>query len=91
MSETFRTAWLSDIVDILDDPKTKSIICHGKQFDLVKHGHWVNHLSENGATDSFFCSLCDYEKGRLEYGFNYCPYCGAKMDEVEEWTGTKNV
>ena len=44
----------------------------------VKHGHWV------GA--GFFtakCSVCDAELHDLEYG-NYCPCCGAKMDEEEE-------
>lgn len=50
--------------------------------DPVKHGRWVNHISENGVTDSIFCSLCDYEKGRIE-DFNYCPNCGAKMDDIE--------
>lgn len=83
MNKSFRTERLSDVVDLIDRPETNRIVCHGKEFVLIKHGYWVNHLSENGVTDSFFCSLCDYEKGRLEYGFNYCPYCGAKMDEQE--------
>lgn len=42
----------------------------------VKHGHWCN------TWDTFIkCSEC----GRFTGGkYNYCPFCGAKMDEVEK-------
>ena len=45
----------------------------------VKHGHWINHLCEDGATDGIFCSQCDYEIDR-DSRPNYCPNCGSKMD-----------
>ena len=83
MSETFRTAWLSDIVDIIDKPETNRIICHGKEFVLVRHGRWV---IERGET-VMHCYSCgwayEYYDG-LEEEWNYCPHCGAKMDE-DEW------
>lgn len=92
MSEAFRTAELSDIVDIIDDPKTTSIVCHGKRFDLVKHGNWIER--EFG----LMCSECGhYTEAMYDEPFNnefgkgwayirpyYCGYCGAKMDE-NEW------
>lgn len=86
MSETFRTAWLSDIVDIIDKPETNRIICHGKEFVLVKHGHWVKETIESkyGKSQSMWhCSECD----NLELNNSpYCPCCGARMDEIqEEW------
>lgn len=54
---------------------------HYGEYVKVKHGHWIkhNHYVE--------CSLChrrwnsDYND---VYAFNYCPKCGARMDEVEE-------
>ena len=45
----------------------------------VKHGHWVVANDEDDE-ESYRCSKC----GDLEYyTCNYCPNCGAKMDEVE--------
>ena len=49
----------------------------------VRHGRWVNHISENGATDGTYCGICDYEVDR-DARYNYCPNCGAKMGEVED-------
>ena len=46
-----------------------------------KHGHWVR---QNGEV---FCSVCwttDEEVDRFLPRFDYCPYCGAIMDEVTE-------
>ena len=41
----------------------------------VRHGHWKD--SSNGWT----CSICNRDVSR---DYNYCPNCGAKMDEEEE-------
>lgn len=85
MSEAFRTARLSDIVDIIDAPKTTSIECHGKRFDLVKHGHW-----DCNGFEPVRCSVCGITVDAINgipwaiKSFNYCPHCGAKMDEVTE-------
>lgn len=75
MSETIRTAWLSDVVDIIDKPETNRIVCHGKVFALVKHGHWNEEMG------GYVCSVCE---GFSDFATNYCPHCGAKM-EVDEW------
>ena len=40
----------------------------------VKHGHWVNHKH----TEAVICSEC---KRVFIDETNYCPFCGAKMDE----------
>lgn len=52
----------------------------------VKHGHWieVQRLHETDHTAICECSLCGdtvwvYDGQRA---WNYCPTCGAKMDEV---------
>ena len=57
----------------------------------VKHGHWVNKGFE-----PLRCSVCGdswtfIEGTPKDNEAYYCPHCGAKMDEVKEWTGTKNV
>lgn len=54
----------------------------------VKHGHWieVQRIHEKDHTAICECSLCGdtvwvYDGQRA---WNYCPNCGAKMDEVED-------
>ena len=49
----------------------------------VKHSHWV---IERGET-VMHCNSCGWAfeyYGGLEEEWNYCPHCGAKMDEVTE-------
>ena len=46
--------------------------------DSVRHGRWIN----TGFLTAK-CSVCDAEVHELEYG-NYCPNCGARMDEEGE-------
>lgn len=43
----------------------------------IQHAHWIK---KNGVQHRRFCSNC---KGQspLSFNYNYCPYCGAKMDE----------
>lgn len=49
----------------------------------VKHGHWI--FEPKDAIEMMFtlpkCSECGAESSD---GGNYCPNCGAKMDEVED-------
>lgn len=49
----------------------------------VRHGHWI----EDDDGDGRHCSICGedycYAISNCEL-YNYCPNCGAKMDEVEE-------
>ena len=50
----------------------------------VKHGHWIE--VDTQYIDETKCSNCGvvecFNKGWKR--FNYCPNCGAKMDEVED-------
>ena len=45
----------------------------------MRHGHWVE-----ARYPLFTCSVCGATYQDNGYGYNYCPNCGAKMDEVEE-------
>lgn len=50
-----------------------------------KHGHWI----KNGF-EPVRCSVCGITVDAINgipwaiVSFRYCPYCGAKMDEVED-------
>lgn len=82
MSESFRTPWISDVVDLIDRPETDRIVCHGKEFTLVKHGYWIAHAMSIKDVPTEACSEC----GEWSYGCDepYCPKCGTKMDGVKE-------
>lgn len=45
-----------------------------------KTGHWMKQDLGYKCSN---CTLCTNEKGRLTY--NYCPNCGAKMEETNEY------
>jgi hypothetical protein len=53
----------------------------------VVHAHW-NYDGEDDWSGmcSWFCSNCgsfiETEEDTLSYGYNFCPACGATMDEV---------
>lgn len=56
--------------------------------DAVKHGHWRD--SRDTGVLFMECSVCKARAKKYAYlgavgtnGIRYCPYCGAKMDEVE--------
>lgn len=50
-------------------------IVHAPIVDPIKHGHWDEEMG------GYVCSLCE---GFSDFATNYCPYCGAKMDEVKD-------
>lgn len=51
----------------------------------VRHGHWIIHVDELSPADSTQeCSACHGEEWLGIKHENYCPNCGAKMDEVSE-------
>lgn len=46
----------------------------------VKHGYWLYNRGQAPNEKAYFCSLCI--DGDSDYGMdNYCPNCGAKMDD----------
>lgn len=50
--------------------------------DLVRHGHWIYVKGSNGKAYDV-CSVCGHTQETMGVN-NYCPDCGAKMDEVIE-------
>ena len=49
----------------------------------VVHGRWIDN-GANGYKWAFVCSLCGYVDGHpFDNRHNFCPNCGAKMDEME--------
>ena len=57
------------------------------------HAHWIPYESETGeGSNTYKCSACGEIQMLIdgtpkENGWNYCPHCGAKMDEPD--TGAK--
>lgn len=50
----------------------------------VRHGRWIYHPDDLFPGDSTQeCSLCHEEEYLTLYNENYCPNCGARMDEVK--------
>lgn len=52
---------------------------------LERHGHWIKPNSRPSSTQAK-CSIC----GRVAYNnllktsYVYCPWCGARMDEISQ-------
>lgn len=56
----------------------------------VKHGHWIDTPLDRYKKFESKCSECgwhgisNYDSYVDVYEFEYCPYCGAKMDGEEQ-------
>lgn len=53
-------------------------------------GHWMPYEPDKrGYTDGFTCSRCERVISSDHYckmiDFDFCPYCGAHMDNAEGW------
>ena len=68
---------LSDYFDTL----WKTAYERGKAEAHPKKGEWVAFANEGGELD-LRCSVCGEEQGFFFGYFNYCPNCGAKMEEL---------
>lgn len=69
-----------DALNVIDEQPTADVI-------EVKHGRWIEDrlCTTNGGTYGVRrCSVCEDYYQDVGYGWNYCPHCGAKMDEREE-------
>lgn len=60
----------------------------------VRHGRWIAE-DEDYVDDTYICSACGYEfvvtAGDLKSNeLNYCPRCGAKMDDKDINVPTKS-
>ena len=71
------TADLSEYSDKL----WKTAYERGKAEAHPKKGEWVAFANEGGELD-LRCSVCGEEQGFFFGYFNYCPNCGAKMEEL---------
>lgn len=65
-------AWIEMAMDKQEDADVQE----------VRHGHWIREVKEIEDTVYFkaFCSICNR---RVIVKYNFCPHCGAKMDEEE--------
>lgn len=53
----------------------------------VVHAHWIERITYERGKSDYVCSACNYEKNFYQVLLpfvNYCPHCGAKMDEEAE-------
>ena len=51
----------------------------------VLHGRWILEREPDGKPYCFHCSVCDddFHYIGITVAYDYCPNCGAKMDEGE--------
>lgn len=60
----------------------------GEDIKPVVHAHWV--ACEDEYEDEYKCSACGgtqfFAMTPQDEGWEYCPHCGAKMDEEENET-----
>ena len=73
--------WACNICTIVDDAPTIDA-------DPVRHGRWSVEIDT--ASEMYVCSSCkcrmiknDYDRATGTRAKNFCPYCGAKMDNTE--------
>lgn len=83
LSKEFDRRCSGDCCNCEEDTNTESgckIIDEAPTVDAVPvvHGHWEDYL-KSGL--KYRCSFC---KSRFNTAWEYCPHCGAKMDEVTE-------
>ena len=43
-----------------------------------RHGHWIDHQYKEFPIGRYWCSVCG---AKHDMEWDYCPNCGAKMDE----------
>lgn len=80
-------------VEALKQPDTMTAVLfdgvsgnHKIGLEPVKHGHWEEEQNGNGWNDywDYTCSVCGKKYKNADdilYEANFCPNCGAKMDE----------
>jgi len=85
--EHMRKAYNKRISD-WDLISTVAVIGAEEDAEPIRHGHWISDrlCTTNGGTYGVRrCSNCEYYCNDIGDKWNYCPDCGAKMnEEVEE-------
>lgn len=77
--ETFKS-WLKK--NITNNPMILTAIDYAPSADVepVRHGHWITHYrSGTPVAEGYVSTCCDMWNNRKS---DYCPNCGAKMDEA---------
>lgn len=69
---------ITDFQQIIDDTPTADVV-------EVKHGEWISKIFKVTGRKFITCSVCNSPIDSTythidENEFDYCPYCGAKMD-----------
>ena len=64
--------------------ETTELIDYAATIDAepVRYGHW--HIDESDGSYSCKCGLIMWVSDLIDGDANYCPNCGAKMNEVSE-------
>lgn len=73
--ESLHVAWDSAINALRNAPSV--------DVAQVVHGRWIEQEKYNFGT-MYDCSICGDRILDNGHSWNYCPNCGAKMDEVSE-------
>lgn len=79
--KTSADGWCKEYCELKNMPTVEA--------EPVRHGHWIDVTDLDSPDYEFACSECYYrnfERVMDAVAWNYCPNCGAKMDErKEEW------
>lgn len=73
-------AWIEMAMDKQEDADVQE----------VRYGRWIEKALDNFRKVECSCSICgwsgveNYDSYVDIHDFEYCPYCGAKMDEEEK-------
>lgn len=80
-TETFSDCFDNGVLYMLNELDKAPIV----DAEPVKHGHWVKEPTDTFGFDEadYHCSECRRRPVK-DVLTNYCPNCGAKMDEVNE-------
>ena len=83
--EQFAKLQMVILLDSVEEAEIASMIGNATTIDPVKHGRWIEHKwaeeYDEKLISNYECSECESWEREMT---NYCPNCGAKMDEVEE-------
>ena len=83
-------AELTEAIDMLDSIPSAD----RPQGEWIRDRYWSRGTGMGEEYGFFYkCSLCEYEveNGYTRCGFNFCPYCGARMRDEETPEETSNV
>lgn len=73
-----RISWADALKDIAEIVRGEIAV----DAEPVKHGYWIDRAKSILGLPTEACSEC--AEWSVGYKKDYCPHCGAKMDEAEE-------